>query len=93
MDIAQHYGDITDLFLSLRTGLNVIGDEQLSDIHDRAEAVFRLNEEEKDISESLEAVSRTVNPLDARAAEMRAEIMELIIILLIVYEIVAPMTH
>ena len=80
--------EATSLFERADNALKLIGDQYLVRIYDLASARFHLREWQQSIRRKLETVGDVYDLLVAQAGHRRAEFLELVIIVLIAFEIV-----
>ncbi|RUL87526.1 RMD1 family protein [Tautonia sociabilis] len=80
--------EATSLFERADNALKLIGDQYLVRVYDLASARFHLREWQNSIRRKLETVGDVYDLLTSQAGNRRAEFLELVIILLIAFEII-----
>lgn len=88
--VAQMQADGALLFEGISSSLKLLGEQYLSRIYNMAVRRFHLLDWDKSINKKLSTLESIYQKLEDKIDSSRMQVMELIIVLLILYEIVAP---
>lgn len=92
-DVRELEIEAASLFERADNTLKLIGDQYLARVYGLASARFHLGEWQQSIRRKLDAIGDVYDLLVSRAGGFRAEFMELVIILLILWEVVISLTR
>ena len=87
--IAELQVDATALFESVDNALKLFGDRWLARLHDAATRRLHIDDYERSVLRKIEALASIYGTMRDRQAQLRAEILEWIVITLIAVELVA----
>ncbi|HEX9161277.1 MAG TPA: hypothetical protein VF980_06180 [Thermoanaerobaculia bacterium] len=82
------YMEISEFVERIENSLKFVGDFYLATIFRTAVSRFRLTEWEENVTRKMEVVARVAEMLNAEVNARRSEVLEIVVVLLIVFEIV-----